>query len=92
MEVGKAYLIHGGDWHTFVGRVVRQCGPLLYELEKVSKLDTNSGDSWHLLAAGDERLRRGCTYFHSKTACFLPLTIFAQEWVGQVPQEWEAND
>lgn len=89
MEPGKAYLIHGGDWHTFVGRVVRQCGPMLYELEKVSKIDTNNGDCWHELAAGDERLRKACTYFHFTTPAVLPLTIAAFEWAGRVPQEWE---
>ena len=88
MRTGTAYLIHSGDWHTFVGRVVGQLGPGTYELEKVSKIaDTNNGDCWELLAAGDAELRRVCTYRHYKTTAVIPLVIAAFEWVGDLPQE-----
>lgn len=87
MEKGKAYLIHLGDWHSICGRVVEQVGPQLYRMESVSKIDTNAGDCWHELAAGNASLRKGCTYYHSTTPCIVPLSIFAQEWVGKTPQE-----
>lgn len=87
MEPGKAYLIHCGDWHTFVGRVAAQVGPYTYRLEKVSKVrNTNNGDVWEQLCAGDKRLRKAATYAHYKSA-ILPLTVAAFEWVGKVPQE-----
>lgn len=88
MEVGKAYIVHGGDWHTFVGRVKRQISPITYEMEMASKIsETNNGDCWHELAAGDKRLRGDCDYAHIKTALIVPLTIAAMEWVGKTPQE-----
>lgn len=88
MRVGRCYLVHGGDWHTFVGRVREQLGPLTYELEGVSKVaETNNGDVWHELAAGDERLRRACDYRHHTTPVVVPLGIAAIEWVGKLPQE-----
>lgn len=88
MEPGKCYLIHCGDWHTFVGRVVRQVGPLTYLLESVSKIkETNNGDCWHALAAGDADLRKAASYEHYTTAAVVPLTIAAFEWVGAPPQE-----
>jgi hypothetical protein len=88
MEVGEAYLIHAGDWHTFVGRVVRQVGPVTYELEKVSKVyDTHAGDNWEALAAGDEEARKAAEYRHYTTAAVLPLAIAAFKWAGKLPQE-----
>jgi hypothetical protein len=92
MRVGKCYLVHCGDWHTYVGRVREQLGPLTYELEQVSKIaktntTENSGDVWHFLADGDEQLRAGCEYRHYKTPAVLPLSIAAIEWVGKLPQE-----
>lgn len=88
MEIGKAYLIHGGDWHTFVGRVVDHVGPLTYRLESVSKIyDTRNGDCWDRLAAGDKQLRAACDYRHYTTPTFVPLAIAAFEWVGKTPQE-----
>jgi len=88
MRVGRCYLVHVGDWHTFVGRVREQLGPLTYELEGVSKVaETNNGDVWHELAAGDERLRRACDYRHHTTPVVVPLGIAAIEWVGKLPQE-----
>lgn len=88
MEIGKAYLVHCGDWHTFVGRVERQIGPQTYLMVSVSKItETNNGDCWHNLAAGDEQLREACSYAHYKTAMVIPLTIAAFEWVGKTPQE-----
>lgn len=88
MEIGKAYLIHCGDWHTFVGRVVEQIGPMTYGMECVSKIaETNNGDCWESLAAGDERLRAACDYRHHTTPGVFPLGIAAFEWVGKLPQE-----
>lgn len=88
MEVGKAYIVHCGDWHTFVGRVESQLGPLTYRLGSASKIsDTNNGDNWHLIAAGDKRARDACTYHHHETPIVLPLSIAAIEWVGETPQE-----
>jgi hypothetical protein len=87
MKIGSCYLVHCGDWHTFVGRVVSQQGPWLYEFADVSKVsETNNGDCWHGLAAGDKKLRIAATYHHYDTAVFLPLTIAAVEWVGELPR------
>jgi hypothetical protein len=88
MENGKAYLFFCGDWHAFVGRVVSQVGPFTYQLTQVSKInDTHAGDNWETLAAGDAKARKACEYRHYTTPVFLPLTIAAVEWVGEVPQE-----
>jgi len=88
MEPGKAYLVHCGDWHTFVGRCVRQVGPMTYLFEFVSKiLETNNGDCWEKLAAGDGRLRKACSYAHYTTPACVPLAIIAFEWQGPTPQE-----
>tara|TARA_Y100001963_G_scaffold160186_1_gene268751 strand:- start:1806 stop:2285 length:480 start_codon:yes stop_codon:yes gene_type:complete len=88
MIEGKSYLIHEGDWHTFVGRLVRQVSPLIFEFESVSKVrDTNNGDCWHDLASGDATLRKACDYTHYTTPVFLPLAIGAFEWIGKTPQE-----
>lgn len=87
MEVGKAYLIHCGDWHTFVGRIVRQTGPFTYVMTSCSKLDTRDGDVWHLLAAGDKRRRKNAEYWHDKTERLVVLSITALEWIGETPQE-----
>ena len=89
MKPGDAYLVHCGDWHTFVGRLVEQVSPLLYRFEKCSKIsDTNNGDVWHELAAGDAEKREAATYVHNTTPVFLPVSIAAIEWIGEVPQEW----
>ena len=64
MQVGKAYLVFTVDWFAWVGRVVRQIGPFEYEFDSVSKFDTNNGDVFGQIAAGDMRLRRACTYQH----------------------------
>ncbi len=86
MEPGKCYLIHGGDWHTFCVRVVRQVGPMTYLCDCVSKVsETNNGDVWHMLAGGDEAARKRATYAHYDTPAVLPLTIVAFEWVGDLP-------
>lgn len=88
MEVGKAYLVHCGDWHTICGRVVRQVGPFTYLMEGVSKIaETNNGDNWHDLAAGDAEARKAATYRHYKTIAIVPLSILAFEWIGKLPQE-----
>ena len=88
MEPGKAYLIHCGDWHTFVGRCSRQVSPLLYELENSSKIsNTNNGDNWHKLASGHQR--EDATYIHDfgTTKRLLPVSITCVEWVGETPKE-----
>lgn len=87
MEIGKIYLIHCGDWHSFVGRVVRQTGPFTYVMSSCSKLDTQNGDVWHKLCAGDKRLREACRYWHSKGERIVVLSITAEEWEGETPQE-----
>ena len=88
MRIGKSYLVHCGDWHTFVGRVVDQIGPQTYEMECVSKIaETDNGDCWHELAAGKKGLREAASYKHFKGRCPVPLAIFATEWEGQLPQE-----
>lgn len=89
MEPGGCYLIHCGDWHTYVGRCVRQVGPNTYRMEFLSKIcETNNGDCWEKLAAGDEALRRAATYTHYTTPAVVPLSIIAFEWTGLLPQEW----
>ena len=87
MQVGKNYLIHCGDWHTFVGRCNGQIGPLIFELTDVSKVsDTRGGDNWHLLAEGVEDARRNARYLHYKTPAYVPLSIIAFEWAGELPK------
>lgn len=88
MRIGKNYLVHCGDWHTYIGRVVAQLGPGTYEMVSVSKVsETNNGDCWHDLAAGDERLRGAAEYRHYETKAVIPLSIAAFEWVGDLPQD-----
>jgi hypothetical protein len=88
MEPGKAYIVHCGDWHTFVGRCVKQVGPMTYLFESVSKIhETNAGDNWERLAAGDRDARRAATYRHYAVPATVPLSIIAFEWVGETPQE-----
>lgn len=91
MTAGKCYVVHCGDWHTFVGRCVRQVNQVLFEFEAVSKIqETNNGDNWDELALGEDiELRRACDYRHYKTPVILPLAIAAIEWRGQLPQEME---
>jgi len=91
MQIGKAYLVHCGDWHTFVGRLVEASTPLLYRFESVSKIsDTNNGDCWFDLASGeDKKMRAGATYVHCKQSVLLPVSIAAIEWAGKTPQEAE---
>ena len=93
MRVGHCYLVHCGDWHTFVGRVKDQIGPLTYEFEQLSKVDiSDAGDRWHELAAGDETLRRQATYWHFEGLSVLPLSIAAFAWVGELPQEYDRGE
>ena len=88
METGKAYLVHCGDWHTIVGRVVAQVGPFTYRMESVSKIaETNNGDCWEKLAEGDRALREACNYKHYKVVAIVPLNVLCFEWVGKTPQE-----
>jgi hypothetical protein len=88
MEIGKAYLVHCGDWHTFVGRVKKQVGPATYLMTEVSKVsETNNGDCWFAMAGGDTRLRKAASYVHCETDAVIPLAIAAVEWVGKTPQE-----
>lgn len=92
MEIGQAYLLFCGDWHAFVGRVVAQIGPFTYRLESVSKIaETNNGDNWEKLAAGDKQERKRATYRHYTTPAVVPLTIAAFEWTGKLPQEEAAK-
>jgi hypothetical protein len=89
MESGKQYLILTVDWYAWVGRCVRQVGPYEYEFEKVSKFDTNAGDVFGEIAAGDRELRRRATYQHFQGKALLGLgRVAVFEWVGQLPQEY----
>jgi hypothetical protein len=91
MRIGRNYLCHLGDWHTFVGRCTEQIGPLTYVLQNASKIaNTNNGDNWHLLAGGDKRARQQATYIHYTTEVIVPLSIAAIEWVGELPKQVQA--
>jgi hypothetical protein len=91
MRIGRNYLCHLGDWHTFVGRCTEQIGPLTYALSHVSKVaNTNNGDNWHLLAGGDKRARQQATYIHYTTEVIVPLSIAAIEWAGELPGQVQA--
>lgn len=57
MEIGKSYLFHCGDWHSFVDQFVRFVSPLIIELKYASKLEPGI-DNWHLLAEGYTDARR----------------------------------
>jgi|LakMenEpi03Aug12_release.lakeMendotaPanAssembly.Ray.scaffolds.fasta_scaffold06344_28 hypothetical protein len=91
MRIGRNYLCHLGDWHTFVGRCTEQIGPLTYVLQNASKIaNTNNGDNWHKLAGGDEKAREQATYIHYTTEVIVPLSIAAIEWVGELPGQVQA--
>lgn len=87
MRVGKNYLVHLGDWHTFVGHCSEQLGPLTYALTFASKVDIEQyGDRWHDLCKGDDKtLRLGAKYWHQPGECIVPLSICAIEWFGDLP-------
>lgn len=89
MEQGKAYLVTTVDWFAWVGRVVRQVGPWEYEFESASKVvDTNDGDCWEELCAGNKAARSRAEYRHYKTPVILGMGVVAKiEWVGKTPQE-----
>ena len=89
MEPGKCYMILTVDWYAFVGRCVRQIGPWEYGFELVSKFDTNAGDVFGEIAAGDETLRRNATYQHFSGEAILGMgRVAVFEWVGALPQEY----
>lgn len=91
MRIGRNYLCHLGDWHTFVGRCVEQIGPLTYVLQDASKIaNTNNGDNWHKLAGGDKQARQQATYINYTTEVIVPLSIAAIEWVGELPGQVQA--
>jgi uncharacterized protein (TIGR02996 family) len=92
MQAGKCYMILAVDWYAYVGRCVRQVGPYEYEMELVSKFDTNSGDTFFQIAAGDKSLRNRCTYQHyPDTPGEYPIiglgSVGKFPWVGKLPQE-----
>jgi hypothetical protein len=89
MRVGQAYLIHLGDWHTFVGRVKEQLGPLTYALESASKVDIEHlGDMWQELCDPKRsQIRTDAFYWHYTGEVIVPLSIAAIEWHGPTPQE-----
>ena len=67
---------------------MRQVTPLLWELESSSKIhDTNNGDVWERLAAGDQSLREAAEYRHDETPRIVPVSISALEWLGETPKE-----
>lgn len=89
MEPGKNYLILTVDWYAWVGRCVRQVAPYEYEFEYVSKFDTNAGDVFGEIAAGDKDLRDRATYQHFRGSALLGLgRVGVFDWVGQLPQEY----
>ena len=94
MRVGRNYLVHLGDWHTFVGHCGEQLGPLTYALTHASKVDISSaGDRWHdLCAGGDAALRLSATYWHQPGECVVPLSIVAVEWFGELPNPSAKDD
>lgn len=95
MEIGKAYLMETVDWFAWVGRVKRQIGPYEYEFQACSKIcETNNGDNWHQLAAGDNKARKAATYKHypdgdeETQGIILGLGVVMKcGWVGKTPQE-----
>lgn len=88
MEVGKCYLIFTVDWFAWVGRMVRQIGPWEYEFESVSKFDTEQGDVFGEIAAGDMEMRRRCSYQHFQGKCILGQGAVGKiPWAGNTPQE-----
>lgn len=87
MKPGKNYLIHAGDWHTFVGRFVEQVSPLLYRFEQVSKIsDTNNMDNWQDLCSDKGNARSEASYKHYDVAATLPISIIAFDWIGDLPK------
>ena len=91
MEPGKNYLVHAGDWHTFVGEFVEQTTPLLYGFRLVSKVDdTNNGDNWHELVGDVGEARDEATFIdypQGDELYELPVSIIAMPWVGQLPHK-----
>ena len=96
MRIGQAYLVHLGDWHTFVGLVSDQLGPLTYEMEFASKVDLEGdgstahphiGDRWHEFCQGDRTIRRQARYWHQPLKIVVPLSIVAIEY-AILPGEW----
>ena len=89
LEIGKAYMLETVDWFAWVGRVKKQIGPWEYEFESCSKIrDTNNGDVWNELCAGDKNARKTASYSHYKVPVILGLGVVVKvEWVGKTPQE-----
>lgn len=87
MKIGKRYLVHLGDWHTFVGEVAEQLGPLTYELRWASKVDLThaGGDVWDRYCAGDADVRAAAQHWHYPGAAVVPLSIVAMEYTGDLP-------
>ena len=92
MQSGKNYLILTVDWYAWVGRCVRQVGPYEYEFEQASKFDTNAGDVFGEIAAGDKGLRSRATYQHFQGKAILGMgRVAVFEWAGQLPQEYDTG-
>lgn len=93
MQIGKVYLLETVDWFAWVGRVKRQIGPWEYEFQSLSKIcQTNDGDNWEKLAAGDMAARLRATYRHyaddPEQPHILGLGVVAKlAWTGKTPQE-----
>lgn len=89
MEIGKAYLVITVDWFAWVGRVKRQIGPWEYKMASCSKIsETNNGDNWQHLCAGDLEARKACSYQHYSIPVILGIGAVAKVlWVGETPQE-----
>lgn len=90
MEIGQCYLLETVDWFAWVGRVHKQVGPWEYEFDSVSKIcETNNGDNWEKLAAGDMESRRKATYRHYRPTSDGRRLILGMGVVCKIP--WEGN-
>ena len=93
MQIGKAYLLVTVDWFAWVGRVKAQIGPWEWEFESLSKIsETNNGDCWQDLAAGDATARKRATYKHYQDLPGQPHilgmgVVCKLAWAGKTPQE-----
>lgn len=92
MQPGQCYMMYVVDWFAWVFRVVRPVGPYEYEVEGLSKFDTNAGDVFHEVAADVPGRRAACSWQHHKDVPGRPHIIGMGccgkiAWVGKLPCE-----
>jgi hypothetical protein len=76
------------DWYAFCGRCLRQVSAFEYAFELVSKFDTNRGDVFGEIAAGDKELRRAASYQHFSGEVLLGHgRVAVLAWADKLPQE-----